>query len=74
MTQIDERTGHSVEQQMADGEVRDEQEPTPAEVLEWRRDDVFLPEVDACPEEYPHLRNISAGFIFGRRGRQCERS
>jgi hypothetical protein len=65
MTQIDERTGHSVGQQMVDGEVSGEQEPTPAEVLEWRRDDVFLPEADACPEEYPHLRNISAGFIFG---------
>lgn len=65
MTQIDERPGHGVEQQMVDGEVCGEQEPTPAEVLEWRRDDVFLPEADACPEEYPRLRNISAGFIFG---------
>lgn len=65
MTQIDERTGQGMEQQVADGEVCGEQEPTPAEVLEWRRDDVFLPEADADPEEYPHLRNISAGFIFG---------
>lgn len=65
MTQIDERTGQGMEQQVADGEVCGEREPTPAEVLDWRRDDVFLPEADADPEEYPHLRNISAGFIFG---------
>jgi hypothetical protein len=56
MTQIDARTGQSVQQQMADGAVRDEHEPTPDEVLEWRRDDVFLPEADVCPEEYPHPR------------------
>lgn len=64
MTQIDELTGQGVEQQVADGEVCGEEEPTPAEVLEWRRDDVFLPVADACPEEYPRLRNISAGFVF----------
>ena len=61
MTQIDEWTGQGREQQVTDGEVYGEQEPTPAEAVEWRRDDVFLPEADACPEEYPHLRNVSAG-------------
>ncbi|WP_075766167.1 hypothetical protein [Actinoalloteichus fjordicus] len=40
-------------------------EPTAAEVLAWRRDDVFLPEAEATTEEFPYLRNISAGFIFG---------
>jgi hypothetical protein len=34
-------------------------------VLEWRRDDVFLPEAQATTEEFPSLRNISAGFMFG---------
>lgn len=42
-----------------------DREPTAAEVLEWRRDDVFLPEAQATTEEFPSLRNISAGFIFG---------
>ena len=41
-----------------------DREPTAAEVLEWRRDDVFLPEAEATTEEFPSLRNISAGFIF----------
>ena len=41
-----------------------DREPTAAEVLEWRRDDVFLPETDGNTEEFPSLRNISAGFIF----------
>jgi hypothetical protein len=41
-----------------------DREPTAAEVLEWRRDDVFLPEAQATTEEFPSLRNISAGFIF----------
>jgi hypothetical protein len=57
---------------LADGEVRDEREPTAAELLEWRRDDVFHPEADACPEEYPHLRNISSGFMFGGMVRPLE--
>ena len=42
-----------------------DREPTAAEVLEWRRDDVFLPETQVTTEEFPSLRNISAGFIFG---------
>jgi hypothetical protein len=42
-----------------------DREPTAAEVLEWRRDDVFLPEAQATTEEFQSLRNISAGFIFG---------
>ncbi|TDD37504.1 sigma-70 family RNA polymerase sigma factor [Nonomuraea terrae] len=43
----------------------DEREPTAAELLAWRHDDVFLPEAEATPEEFPYLRNISAGFLFG---------
>lgn len=57
---------------MADGEARDEHEPTPAEVLAWRRDDVFLPEAEATQEEFPSMRNISAAFIFGGVARPLE--
>ena len=46
-------------------DVSADRESTAAEVLEWRRDDVFLPEAQATTEEFPSLRNISAGFIFG---------
>ncbi|SMD27488.1 hypothetical protein [Kibdelosporangium aridum] len=50
---------------MANDEVSGEREPTAAEVLAWRRDDVFLPEVEALSNEFPRLRNISAAFTFG---------
>ena len=43
----------------------EECEPTAAEMLEWRRDDVFLPDAEATPDEFPSMRNVSAGFIFG---------
>lgn len=46
-------------------EVSEDREPTAAEMLAWRHDDVFLPEAEASPEEFPHLQNISAEFIFG---------
>ncbi len=49
---------------MAEDDVSDEREPAAAEVLAWRRDDVFLPDTEATPEEFPCLRNISAGFLF----------
>ncbi|AIJ23040.1 hypothetical protein [Amycolatopsis methanolica] len=65
MTQIDERTGERTEQRTAEDEGSEDREPTAAEVLARRRDDVFLPKAEAIPEEFPSLRNISAGFIFG---------
>lgn len=42
----------------------EEREPTAAEILEWRRDGVFLPDGEATPEEFPSLKNMSAGFLF----------
>jgi hypothetical protein len=51
-----------------------DREPTAPEVLEWRRDDVFLPETDGNTEEFPSLRNISAGFIFSGVVRPLERA
>lgn len=39
-------------------------EPTAAEILQWRRDSVFMPEADAVPDEYPALRNMSAAFMY----------
>ena len=65
MTEIDEHTDQRGEQQTAEVEVSADREPTAPEVLEWRRDDVLLPEAEANTEEFPSLRNISAGFIFG---------
>ena len=44
------------EQQTAEVEVSADRKPTAPEVLEWRRDDVFLPETHG---------NTEAGFIFG---------
>jgi hypothetical protein len=64
MTEIDEQTDQRGEQQPAEVEVGPDREPTAPEVLEWRRDDVFLAETDGNTEEFPSLRNISAGFIF----------
>ena len=65
MTEIDEQTDQRGEQQTAEVEVSAYREPTAPEVLEWRRDDVFLAETDdGNTEEFPSLRNISAGFIF----------
>jgi hypothetical protein len=42
----------------------DEREPTAAEVLAWREQDVLLPDADATPEAYPRLTNISAAFMY----------
>jgi hypothetical protein len=64
MTEIDEQTNQRGEQQTAGVEVNADREPTAPEVLEWRRDDVFLPEAEAKTEKFQSLRNISAGFIF----------
>ncbi|WP_205856341.1 hypothetical protein [Phytoactinopolyspora endophytica] len=64
MTHIDERTGQRTVHRTTEDEVSDEREPTAAEMLAWRRDSVFLPEAEASPEEFPYLRNISAGFVF----------
>jgi hypothetical protein len=58
-------------------DVSADREPTAAEVLECRRDDVVFPEAQATSEEFPSLRNISAGFIFGgvvRRSNRLRRS
>ena len=63
MTEIDEQTDQRGEQ-TAEVEVSADRQPTAPDVLEWRRDDVFLPETDGNTEEFPSLRNISAGFIF----------
>ncbi len=41
-------------------DVSADREPTAAEVLEWRRDDVFIREAQATTEKFPSLRNISA--------------
>lgn len=41
-----------------------EQEPTAAEILEWRRDSVFLPDSDATVLDFPRLNNMSAAFMF----------
>jgi len=49
---------------MADDYRSEEREPTAVEALAWRREGVFLPEAEAFPEEFPRLRNISAGFLF----------
>jgi hypothetical protein len=63
MTQIDERTGHSVEQQMVDGEVRGEQEPTRPPPRCWSG------AARTCSSRrrtlVRRMRNISARFIFG---------
>ena len=34
------------------------------EDVRWRREQVFLPEGEAGPEEFPRLRNISTAFLF----------
>lgn len=60
MTQIDVRA----DQPTAEDNVSEEREPTAVEMLEWRRRGVFVPEADAVPEEFPSLRNMSAGFLF----------
>jgi hypothetical protein len=65
MTQINEQTDQRTERPMAKNDVSDEREPTAAELLAWRRNNVFLPEVEATPEEFPCLQNVSAGFLFG---------
>jgi len=65
MTQINEQTDQRTERPMAEDDVSDEREPTAAELLAWRRDGVFLPDVEATPEEFPCLKNVSAGFLFG---------
>jgi hypothetical protein len=63
MTEIDEQTYQRWEQQTAEVEVSADRELTAPEVLEWRREDVLLPETDGNTVEFPSLRNISAGFI-----------
>ena len=62
MTEINEQTDRRGQQTTGVG-VSADREPTAPEVLEWRRD-VSLPETDGNTEEFPSLRNISAGFIF----------
>lgn len=52
-------------EQKVEDEVSEEHEPTAEDRLAWRRDNVFLPEDEATPEEFPCLQNISAGFLFG---------
>jgi hypothetical protein len=47
MTQIDEQTDRRTERPMAEDHASGEREPTAAEVLAWRRDDVFLPDAEA---------------------------
>lgn len=39
-------------------------EPTAAERLQWRREAVYMGDDDTDPDEYPSLRNMSAGFMF----------
>lgn len=41
-----------------------EPEPASSEESRWRRDDVFLPEHEAQPDEFPRLHNISTAFMF----------
>jgi hypothetical protein len=50
---------------MAEDDVSEEREPTAGELLAWRRNNVFLPDVEATPEEFPCLKNVSAGLLFG---------
>jgi hypothetical protein len=52
-------------QRPKENNVDEDREPTAAEVSQWRRDEVFLPESEAAPEEFPKLTNLSAGFLFG---------
>lgn len=49
---------------MVDEDEKEGREPTAAEILAWRRDEVFLPVAEATAEEFPRLHNLSAGFIF----------
>lgn len=65
MTQIDEQTDQHTEQQFMEYDVSEDRELSAAEVMAWRRDDVFLPEAEATQDQLPHLSNISAGFLFG---------
>lgn len=58
---IDEQAADRI----AEKSVGDEKEPTAAEMRELRRDAVLLPQAEAAAEDFPSLRNISAGFIFG---------
>jgi hypothetical protein len=65
MTQINEQTDQRTERPMTEDDMGDEREPTAAELLAWRRNNVFLSDVEATPEEFPCLKNVSAGFLFG---------
>lgn len=65
MTYIDEQTSRRAGQRMTEGNLSGEREPTTAEMLAWRRDNVFLPDEEAVPDMFPSLRNMSAGFMFG---------
>jgi hypothetical protein len=47
MTQIDDRT----ERRTVEDNVSEEREPTAAELLAWRHDDVFLPDAEATGAE-----------------------
>lgn len=49
---------------MVEHEMTEEHEMTAAEALAWRRDNVFLPDAEASPDEFPRLHNMSAGFLF----------
>ena|SRR5688572_6601161 len=68
MTQMDDRT----EEQMTKDKVSKERDPSAEELLAWRRDNVFLPDAEVTPEEFPRLQNISAGFLFGGMVRPLE--
>ncbi|HRD61675.1 MAG TPA: hypothetical protein PLZ93_06190 [Nocardioides sp.] len=37
---------------------------TAAQHSEWRRNDAFIPDLEATPDSYPTLRNMSAAFMF----------
>ncbi|MFZ2174761.1 MAG: sigma-70 family RNA polymerase sigma factor [Rhodococcus sp. (in: high G+C Gram-positive bacteria)] len=65
MTMINEQTDRAVAQMTRHPMSDEEREPTAAEMLEWRRDNVFLPEAKATPDEFPSLYNLSAGLMFG---------
>jgi hypothetical protein len=77
LTEMDRQTDRRRASTTTGVDVSADREPTAAEVLEWRRDDVVFPEAQATTEEFPSLRNISAGFIFGgvvRRSNRLRRS
>ena len=55
MTQIDD---------MMDGAMTGEREPTAAEIEAWRRANLFISPDEVTAGEYPRMMNMSAGFLF----------